>query len=188
MKSRLRAMRSEDGLTLIELLISASMGVVVMGAVAMLVIGALKSQPRISQQAQNISTARWVLDRFTHEVRNGIVITKAAPNEVSFETYVRRSTCGGSGTLSSTSKAIPCQVTYTCTATACSRTESEPGTYKGTARQIFSGIDSSKVFEYLPNKEKPTYVKVTLHLPGPSGSPALTVSDGTSLRNATLGY
>jgi Tfp pilus assembly protein PilW len=188
MRSRLRAMRSEEGLTLVELLLSATMGVVVMGAVVMLVIGALKSQPKISQQAQNISTARWVLDRFTHEVRNGIAISKAEPNEVSFEAYVRHSTCGGSGVLNSELPAIPCQVTYTCTATACSRTESAPGTYKGTARQIFSGIDSSSAFEYLPSKTEPTYVKVTLHLPGPSGSDPLTVSDGTSLRNATLGY
>jgi hypothetical protein len=188
MRSRLRAMRSEEGLTLVELLISATMGVVVMGAVAMLVIGALKSQPKISQQAQNVSTARWVLDRFTHEIRNGIAITKAEPSEVSFEAYVRHGTCGGSAALASTSPAIRCQVTYKCTATACSRTESAPGTYTGTAQQIFNGIDSSNVFEYLPSKTEPTYVKVTLHLPGPSGSGSLTVSDGTSLRNATLGY
>lgn len=188
MRSRLRSLRSEEGLTLIELLISASMGVVVMGAVVILVIGALKTQPKISQQAQNVSTARWVLDRFTHEIRNGIEVSKAEPNEVSFEAYVRHSACGGSGVLNSELPAIRCQVTYACTASACSRTESAPGTYKGTARQIFSGINSSDVFEYLPSKSEPTFVKVTLQLPGPSGSGSLTVSDGTSLRNATLGY
>jgi type II secretory pathway pseudopilin PulG len=180
--------RSEGGFTLIELLVSTTMGVVVMGAVALLVIGAVKDQPLISKQAQNISTARWVLDRFTHELRNGVSVSKANSEEVSFQTYVRHSSCGGSGSLASGTPAIKCQVTYSCTTTACSRAESAPGTYEGTPRQVFSGINSSQVFSYAPNASQPTYVKITLRLPNPRGTGALTVSDGASLRNATLGY
>ena len=33
-----------------------------------------------------------------------------------------------------------------------------------------------------------TYIEVTLSLPNPSGPARLTVSDGASLRNATLSY
>lgn len=159
-----------------------------MGAVAMLLISAMKEQPQISGQAQNVSTARWVLERFTHELRNGVSVSKATANEVSFQTYVRHSTCGGSGSLASGTSAIKCQVTYRCTTTACSRTESAPGTYTGTPRQVFSGIDNSEVFTYAPNTAKPTFVKITLRMPNPNGTGALTVSDGASLRNATLGY
>lgn len=190
MRRRLQQARCEDGLTLIELLVSTTMGVVVMGAVAMLLISTLKDQPKISGQAQNVTTARWVLERLTHEIRNGVSVDSTNSNEsqLSFQTYVRHSTCGGTGALASSSAAIKCQVTYTCSATACSRKESLPNTFTGTARPVFSGIDSNQVFTYVPSKSEATYVKVTLKLPNPSGTGLLTISDGASLRNATLGY
>jgi Tfp pilus assembly protein PilW len=193
MRSRLRRLRAEEGYTLVELLVASTMGVVVMGAVALLVISAVKDQPQISKEAQNITTARWALERFTHEIRDGSAVKYAGESKFSFETYVRHSTCGGTATLPSSTPAIKCQVTYTCTTTACSRTESAPGSESGTARQIFSGIDSSQVFSYAPKPSSPTqavevtYVKATLQLPNPSGTGALTVSNGASLRNATLG-
>lgn len=189
MKARLRRAGSEEGFTLIELLVASTMGVVVMGAVAMLVISAVKDQPNISKQAQNVTTARWVLERLTHEIRDGVSIDTKTSGEskLSFQTYVRHGTCGGTGTLASETPAIKCQVVYTCTATACSRSESAPGTETGTPSQVFSGIESSQVFAYAPNEEEPTYVKITLQLPNPSGTGNLTISDGASLRNATLG-
>jgi len=186
--ARLRRSRGDAGFTLIELLVAASMGVVVMGAVASLVISAVRDQPRISKQAQNITTARWVLERLTHEIRNGVVVNRANASEVSFQGYVRHSTCGGTTQLAATSPAIKCQVTYTCNTTSCSRIESVPGTYTGASQEIFTGIDSNQVFTYSPNPTEATYVKVTLRLPNPSGGGALTVSNGASLRNATLGY
>jgi len=196
MRARLREAGREDGFTLFELLVASMMGVVVMGAVASLVISAVKDQPKISKQAQNITTARWVLDRWTHEIRNGVLVTTADPDEFSFQTYVRRATCGGSTSLASTSPAIKCQVTYACTTTACTRKEAAPNSSGGTAEPVFSGIDSSEVFEYTPTPTPGdsasigaiTYVKATLRMPNPSGTGALTVSSGASLRNATLGY
>jgi type II secretory pathway pseudopilin PulG len=194
MRSRLRRARSEEGFTLVELLVASTMGVVVMGAVAMLVISTVKDQPRISKEAQNISTARWVLERLTHEIRDGVSVKTAEAGKLSFETYVRHSTCGGTGTLSSGTAAKKCQVTYTCSTTACSRAESAPGTETGTPVRLFEGIDSSQVFSYVPAIAEPaeaskiTYVKITLKLPNPSGTGSLTVSDGASLRNATLEY
>jgi prepilin-type N-terminal cleavage/methylation domain-containing protein len=191
-----RRCRSESGFTLVELLVASAMGVVVMGAVASLVISAVRDQPKISEQAQNITTARWVLERMTRELRNGIAVTAghAKPEEVSFQAYVRHSPCGGTTLLPSSSPSIKCQITYTCDTSSCSRLEAAPETFTGTAREIFSGIDSSQVFTYVPSATDvpsataPTYVKMTLRLPNPSGSGALTVSSGTSLRNATLGY
>jgi prepilin-type N-terminal cleavage/methylation domain-containing protein len=194
MAARLRGARAEEGFTLIELLVASAMGAVVMGAVAMLVISAVRGQPKITEKAQNVSTARWVLDRLTHEIRNGIVVTKAEPSQVTFQAYVRRSTCGGTATLPSTTPAIKCYVTYSCTTTACSRSESASSGVTGTPKEIFSGIGSSQVFTYVPAVSEAakafevTYVKATLKLPDPSGAGALTVSSGASLRNATLGY
>lgn len=194
MRARLARAREEDGFTLVELLVASAMGVVVMGAVVMLVISAVRQQPRISKQAQNITTARWVLDRFTHEFRNGIVVSKAEPGTVTFQAYVRHSTCGGTATLPSGTPAIKCYVTYSCTTSACFRGESASSASTGTPTQVLEGIGSNQVFTYTPavteaaQASSVTYVKATLRLPNPSGSGALTVSSGASLRNATLGY
>lgn len=187
LRARLSAHGSEAGLTLIELLVASAMGVVLLGAVGSMVVSAMRSQPEISERAQNISSARWVLERMTREIRNGVAVDEATTSTVSFRTYVRRASCGGAVATSSSSPAIECQVTYTCTTTACSRTETSPGVFEGgTATTIFSGIDDAGVFAYAPSAEDPTFVEITLHLPNPSGPADLTVSDGASLRNATL--
>jgi hypothetical protein len=45
------------------------------------------------------------------------------------------------------------------------------------------------VFSYKPNAESATYIGITLRLPNPNGEGEdLTVSDGASLRNATLSH
>lgn len=189
LKARLGRCRREAGFTLIELLVASTMGVVVLGAVGSLVVSAMKDQPQISQRAQEISSVRWVLERLTREIRNGVRVDNATASSVSFQTYVRHSTCGGTGVLASSSPSIKCEVTYTCTATYCSRIEAAPDVYTGTATRIFEGIDSLDVFTYSP-ETAPTYIKVTLHLPNPDGaaSGGTTVSDGASLRNATLSF
>ena len=189
MTAWLRRHGGEGGYTLVELLVASAMGVIVMGAVASLVIGTVRSQPKITKETQNVSNARWMLERLTHELRNGISVKEGTASRISFEGYVRSSTCGGTATLAATSSAIKCQITWECTTTACSRRESSPGTTTGTFRKVFSGLSSNQVFTYVPAVATATYVKVTLRLPDPSdsGSP-LVISSGASLRNATLGY
>jgi hypothetical protein len=187
---RLEGAGREDGITLIELLVGAAMGVAVMAATASLMISAVKSQPSISEKSQTITTARWVMERLTREIRNGIAVApgRATASEVSFTSYVRTPTCGGTGTLAGGTKAIPCQVTYRCTTTKCSRIEATPGVFTGTETTIFNGIDSANVFSYTPSAGAARYIEVTLRFPNPSGSGNLTISDGASLRNANLSY
>jgi hypothetical protein len=151
----------------------------------------MRTQPKISERAQSITTARWALERLTREIRNGIAVTpgKATASEVSFRAFVRRTTCGGTAIPASNIPARECQVTYRCTTTKCSRIEAEPDVYTGTERTIFEGIDSSDVFSYVPNATEATFIKATLKMPNPndpSGPPAVTVSDGASMRNAVL--
>jgi Tfp pilus assembly protein PilW len=186
LRARLSARGPEAGLTLIELLVASAMSVVLVGAIGSMLISALRSQPEISERAQNVSTARWVMERLTREIRNGVAVDSATPSSVSLRTYVRRTACGAGGTLESGASAIVCQVTYTCTTEACSRIEAEPGVETGAETTILSGIDDSQVFSYSPSSEEPTYVAVTLHIPNPSGPSDLTITDGASLRNATL--
>lgn len=178
--------RGETGFTLIELLVASAMGVVLLGAVGTMVVDAMRAQPEVSKRAQNITAARWVLERMTREIRNGVVVDTALPDEVSFRTYLRRAECGGSSVLASDKPAILCQVTYGCSSTSCSRIEADPEVETGEATTVFEGIDDSNVFSYEPNTEDPTFVGITLRLPNPDGPADLTISDGASLRNGIL--
>ena len=111
----------ESGLTLIELLVASAMSVVLVGAVGSMLVSAMKAQPDISKRAQDVSSARWVLERMTREIRNGIRIDQVGATSVSLLTYVRRTSCGGDVPASSATPAIKCEVTYQCTATSCTR-------------------------------------------------------------------
>jgi type II secretory pathway pseudopilin PulG len=181
----------EAGFTLIELLVATGIGIALLGVISALMVSALRGQPRITNKTADVETARWVLDRMTAELRNGIVVDTATPSSVSFQAYVRRTACGVSTLPAATAPSIKCQVTITCTATpqACSRSEAAPGQVgKGTAVTVFTGLSNgATVFTYLPSSTSPSYVKVTLTLPDPSGGgDNLTVSDGATLRNAVL--
>jgi prepilin-type N-terminal cleavage/methylation domain-containing protein len=200
-RDRLRRLREdEQGLTLIELLVASAMSVVLVGAAGSMMVSAMRSQPELSERSQSISTARWVQERITRELRNGIRVDQATASKVSFLTYVRHATCGGTGTLASGTAAKKCEVTYECTTTYCARIEAAEGVLTGTAVRVFEGSDTASVFCYVPSTEpdpltcgpavsaaKTTYVGIRLHIPNPSGEGSgLSVFDGASLRNATL--
>lgn len=203
LRKRLGTLDGEAGVTLMEVLVATAMSVVVVGGATAMLISAVRAQPQQSKQAENITTARWQLDRITRELRDGISVTSghAKTNEVSFLARVRHTSCGGGIPTSSSATSIVCQVTYTCTTTSCTRVEANEGTFTGTPETIVTGINSSSVFCFVPSTKTdptecgptqeattPTYVGVTLHVPNPAGSGALTISDGASLRSATLSY
>jgi hypothetical protein len=191
--TRLQVGEGEAGLSLIELLVASAMSMVLLTAVGSMVLSAASSQPDLNEKSQNISTARWVLERLTREIRNGVKVDTATPSSVAFQTYVRHTTCGGTTLLPNTSPSIKCEVTYACSTTSCTRKETAWGVLTGgTAVRIFSGIDDPNVFSYLPSASlippagPPTYISIKLHIPNPKGTGGLTVSDGASMRNATL--
>lgn len=188
MRSRLAGGHGgQAGLTLIELLVAAAMSVVLLGAVGSMLISAVRDQPRLSKRSQNITTARWVLERMTREIRNGIVVYEGTSSSVSFLASVRRTTCGGAAQTQASQPAIHCRITYVCSTTTCTRRETAPEvTTGGSLTTVVSGLNSSKVFNYSPTVEEPTYIGVTLHIPNPGGSGDLTISDGASLRTLTF--
>jgi hypothetical protein len=183
----MRRVRLEDeaGLTLVELLVASAMSVILVGAACAMLISAVREQPKISKKTQEISTARYVLERMTREIRNGVVVYSGATgSRVEFKTRVRHKTCGGGVQEDPSTPAIECRVTYSCTTTACTRTETSPEVpgSSGTPIPIVGNLDSSSVFNYEPSVEEPTYVGVTLHIENPEGNGELTVSDGAGLR------
>lgn len=198
--SRLRELDGEAGMTLVELLVATIMGLIVVGGATAMLISAVRDQPKQQQQAENINTARYELERMTREIRNGVSVTTTASNSVSFVAQLRRTSCGGSVATSQSAPAIQCQIVYSCTTSACTRTERKVGeTTGGVTTTIVTGIDSAEVFCFVPSTnsdptecgaakagESPTFVGITLNVPNPSGEGSMTVSDGASLRSASL--
>lgn len=166
-------------MTLIELLLAAVLGLVVISGAFTMFAGAIHSQPRDSAKVAAMQEARTTADRITRELRQGLeVVPTPASNKLEVITYVKAATCGGAAA----STAIPCRVTYTCSGTTCSRVVAQPnGSAPGPSVLVASGLTSSSVFSYSPSTTDPSYVGVTFSLSG-SGQP-FTLSDGVTLRN-----
>jgi Tfp pilus assembly protein PilV len=199
LRRRLAVRDPEAGLTLIELMVAVAMSVTIVGAATAMLISAVRTQPEQSKRAQNITTARYQLDRLTRELRNGVKVTTATPAEVSLVARVRRVSCGGSVPEDPDIGAIQCQITYACEPTYCTRVEAPLESTSGQAVKVVTGIDDPNVFCFVPSSNEdptecgpaqeeasPTYIGVVLHVPNPSGEAKLTISDGASLRTATF--
>lgn len=182
---RVQRFEPEAGLTLIELLVAATLSVIVVGAATSMLISAVRQQPEISQSSQDISTARYVLERMTREIRNGITVVakESSASTLAFTAYTRHATCGSTGSLAAGESARVCKITYSCSATGCTRAETDSAaTGPGTAVPLIGGIDNAKVFSYSPDLEEATFVGVNFRIPERDGDEHLTISDGATLR------
>jgi type II secretory pathway pseudopilin PulG len=194
---------SESGMTLIEMLVAAMMSVIIVGASCSMLISAVRDQPALSKKAQNVTTARYQLERIVREFRNGVTLVTQTPNEVTMVARVRRVSCGGAPQADSSAEAIQCRITYSCGGTTCTRSEATlEGTPVGTPAIAVSGLGDTSVFCFVPSSEAdptqcgdpqegegavpPTYVGVNLEVPNPEGPGLLTISDGATLRSAAF--
>jgi len=200
-RRRMAGAESEAGLTLIEMLVAMMMSVIIVAASTAMLISSVKDQPALSRKAQDVTTARWQLERIVREVRNGVKVETATPSEVSFLASVRRASCGGGALANPTAEAIKCRITFRCSAASCTRTESSrDGLVSGTTTTALSGVGNPQsLFCFVPSSEPdpvecgpaqaektPTYIGVNLEVPNPEGPGLLTISDGATLRTSTL--
>jgi Tfp pilus assembly protein PilW len=183
-----QALKCERGVSMAELLVFMMMLLIVLAAGMALLIVAVKSQPRISDRTFAIQQGRVLQERFARELRQSSLVEQTpAPtsSSITFDTYARRTQCGGAVEADPAKPAIACKVTYSCTAGACDRTEAplpgQPGTT--TTQQLVSGLSSSAVFGYSPNSTNPGYVTMRLVFPEAGGDDAVTLDDGVDLRN-----
>jgi prepilin-type N-terminal cleavage/methylation domain-containing protein len=186
MRRRARSTFAEDrGFTLPELLVATALGLVIIGAAVTAFTAAIGSQPRVESQAGAIQQARTTMEQITRELRQGSSVPSATASQVSIITFVDSATCGGGAA----NMAISCRVTYSCSSGTCTRTEAKPdGTSPGPAVQVVSGLSSSNVFTYTaPTATAPAYVSVSLAFPAEGGTDAITLSDGSALRNPGSG-
>jgi Tfp pilus assembly protein PilV len=204
MKRRHRPVRlgDESGMSLIEMLVAMLMSVIIVGAACAMLISAVKDQPGLSTKAQNVTTARYQLERVVREVRKAVKVERATPTEVILLTRTQRTTCGGTTKASPEVQRPQCRITYLCSGTSCTRTEAtEGGTVVGAATVALSGLESPSVFCFVPSTEtdpskcgaprtgegSPTYIGVNLRVPNPEGPGLLTISDGATLRTEAFG-
>jgi prepilin-type N-terminal cleavage/methylation domain-containing protein len=196
LRRRLRAQPGERGMTLIEVLVAMTMSVVIVAGATAMLISAVRDQPALSRKAQNVTTARWQLERIVREIRNGVRVEVASPSELSIITQVRLVACGGEASTDPAAPAIKCEVTYRCAESSCTRTESGVGE---TTTVALSGVRDPAVFCFVPSTAadpsecgtaeeagKTNYVGVHLEVPNPDGPGLLTINDGANLRTTTL--
>jgi Tfp pilus assembly protein PilV len=195
-------LKEESGLTLIEMLVAALMSVIIVGAACAMLISAVKSQPGLSRKAENVTTARYQLERVVREIRRAVKVETATQTEVELLTRTQMTVCGGTTKASPDVQRPQCRVTYRCSATSCTRTEAtEGGVPVGTAMVALTGLQSASVFCFVPSEGEdpskcgsprtgegpPTYVGVDLLVENPDGPGILTISDGATLRTETFG-
>lgn len=174
---------TEAGFTLVELLISMTMLTAILAGSMTLLIGMMQKQPGLSDRSDQVAEARLALERMVREIRPGYAVDSAAgtSNTVSFRTYMRRTCAGGV-----TSTVTLCRVTYTCSTstTQCTRSTANPdGSSPTTPRVLIKGVTNNNVFSV-----QSTYIRIRLVMPADDGGSEITVLDGSTLRNATLGF
>lgn len=193
--------RDESGMTLVEMLVAATMSVILVGASGAMLISAVRDQPALNKKAQNVTTARYQLERMVRELRNGVVLRTHTPTEVVLDAPVRRVACGGALQSNASAEPIQCRIAYSCSGETCTRSERTLSeTPVGTPTIAASGLGDANVFCFVPSAEAdptecglakenttPTYVGINLNVPNPEGPGLLTISDGATLRTAAFG-
>lgn len=182
-RNRHRRLGEQTGITLVELLVAASLLATVFAIAVPALVKALTAEPKISARSAQVSSARAAVERMARDLRQGYAIDGAGPTTLSFRTYARRTTCGSGSTPSASTPAILCQVTYACSAGECIRSEAEPGQSGGTSVVLVGGLLPGTVFTYLPNATEPTYVEIRLAFQDREGQETVTIDDGINLRN-----
>lgn len=174
--------RGERGLTLVELLVAASLGLLVVGGAMTMFIGAVRSEPRTAAKVGAIQQARVTIERVSRELRQGLEVpTSPAPTASHLEivTYVKTTGCGGEAG----GESIACRVIYDCEGDACTRAVAEPdGGNPGPAVTVATDLADAGVFSYAPSAADPAYVGVEFALANEGGDP-IVLDDGVALRN-----
>jgi type II secretory pathway component PulJ len=185
-KTSWRRLRSEGGWTLTELLVASGLLLLVLGAALPVIVASVQTEPKISQKADRIQKARILVERMGRDLRSAyLVVAPSTANSFVFETYLRRTTCGGNLPPSEATPPIQCRVVYSCGAGTCTRQEQNPGGGEGgTVVKLVDSLSDSNVFTYYPSASNPTFVELKAVMPGSSaGDDAVTLEDGFALRN-----
>jgi prepilin-type N-terminal cleavage/methylation domain-containing protein len=178
-----RRLAAQEGFTLPELLMAATLSLLIAAAGMMVFTSALHSQTGLSARDQAIRDGRVVMERLIREIRQGQTLDAGAgdswsPQAFSYRTYVHRATCGGAA-ASSTAKI--CRVTYACSSGICTRREGDPNTgVQGSPVRLIAGLATSNVFEYWSD------ASTECQPPPGVSTEGISIRDEATLRNSDL--
>lgn len=179
-----QALRSERGVTLIEMLVAVSMALIVLAGAGMVIVVAARNTPRVAERSADVQAGMVLQERVGREVRQGYRILNATSSSMELYTYRRVATCGTETPIPATDPAIACRITYSCsTGGVCTRSETDPaGAVPPSVETVATGLLSDQVFTYSPSASAPEYITMRLAFDGPNGDSA-TLEDGFELRN-----
>lgn len=170
---------------MIELLVAATMMVIITGATVSLLISTFKDQSRVTSRADQVGEARVALNKIVGEVRQASAISVGKAEELQITTYVHATSCTAGPSVSA--PAISCAVTYKCAK------ETGKNTYKCTRKvstaaeeKLVGGLTTNAVFTYSPASPttSATYITVKLALADSSSTTyTTTLENGAALRN-----
>jgi prepilin-type N-terminal cleavage/methylation domain-containing protein len=171
---------AQDGFTMTEVLLALMLGLMIVGAGAMMFTTAVRSQTGLGVRDQAIRQGRITMERLVREVRQGLSLDTAAGDSwssqsLSIRTFVHSATCGGAPA----SAARICRVTYTCTAGSCTRVEADANTgAQGPPVPVVSGLATTSVFEYQADPS------IECAAPPEVANEAVSIRDEATLRNS----
>ena len=192
-------------MTLVELLVATIMGVIVVGGRDG---DADQRRARPAEAAasrrESVDTARCELERMTREIRNGV--ERRRRDGLVEQRLLRRQRAAhqpAAATVPTSPSApgdpMPDRLHLHDELLHAHRAGSRRDQRRRHRRRSSPGSTSAEVFCFVPSANTdppkcgpakagtaPTYVGITLAVPNPSGPGSLTVSDGASLRSATL--
>ncbi len=190
---RLSPKNDDSGFTMIELIVAATMMIVVIGAVVSLLLSSMRTQPEVTDRAHQIGEARNALEKLTADLRQGSVADYEAPSALRLATL-----------CDSDSGAVPCEIAYSCAAEeggtfGCTRTVNS-----GAAATVVTGLASPDVFCVSPslgdpdasepkssdcgasNGEPPAYVGVAIEFPAGEQDGKTVLEGGAALHNLAV--
>ena len=178
---------SEDGLSLIEMVVAMAMAIVITGAAVSMLVSVIQRQPDLTERADQVGKARVGVERFVREIRQGVVgsIKSNTAAGFEFETYVD-SKCG----TTTITKATKCRVVYSCASEKCTRTTGLAGSTSSVT--VAEKVKNATVFEYVQGAspcssvtgEPTTFVAVNLEFRSKKGG-VTKLQDGAGLRSCS---
>jgi Tfp pilus assembly protein PilW len=188
MNIRIDRAKSEQGISLVEMVVAMAMAIIVTGAAVSMMVSVLQRQPELTERGDQVGQVRVGIDRFVREIRQGVVgsVQANTASGFKFKTYVDTK-CG----TTTVAVATKCEVSYSCSSEKCTRTTGPTGSTSSTvlAEKV---KNAAAVFEYVSGTapcskitgEPVTFVGLSLEMRSKDGG-VTKLQDGAGLRSCS---
>jgi type II secretory pathway pseudopilin PulG len=156
----------QTGFTLVELLVAMTLSIVVFTAIAGLLVDGLHDQTTLENRSYQLQQAEVAIQQLVRNLRQATNLTLVSSSSITYSEPV------ATGSES---------VAFSCSATTDTCTQ----TIAGVQQTAVTDVTNTNIFTVTPSSN-PTYIGISLSVSA-TGEKAVTVTDGTDLRNVTLG-